>query len=162
MGVALLEEQFQQIRKRIPGFHDHLLHCANLAMQIQHEMRIILDPSTPRICGTCKYSCCEGFPLEGWFSIEDYLLFRVKYGKPNPPPNRIRSAFSCRFLTPDGCSLPENLRPFTCVKINCKRLTQDLTARGMDINFNQLKSALDAIQQHLSSFINKHKLALAI
>lgn len=131
-----------------------LTRYVNQAEIVQKEMREILNPLTPGICGPCEHKCCEGFPLEGWFSLEDYVLFRVKYEKPVPPPNRMKRDTACHFLTPEGCSLPENMRPFTCVKINCERLTQSIKSTGMYERFNQLKNKLDTIHKQTSHSIN--------
>ena len=132
----------------------YLSQYVNQAETVQNEMRKILNPLTPKICGPCEHKCCEGFPLEGWFSLEDYVLFRVKYGKPIPPLNRIKRDAACYFLTPEGCSLPEDMRPFTCVKINCKTLTESIKSIGEDKRFNKLKSALDKIHHEVSHSIN--------
>jgi len=126
----------------------------NQAETVQNEMRKILNHLTPKICGKCEHKCCEGFPLEGWFSLEDYVLFRVKYAKPIPPPNRIKRDTACYFLTPEGCSLPENMRPFTCVKTNCEMLTESIKSIGKYQRFNQLKNTLDKIHRQASHSIN--------
>lgn len=132
----------------------YLSQYVNQAETVQNEMRKILNPLTPKICGPCEHKCCEGFPLEGWFSLEDYVLFRVKYGKPVPPPNRIKRDTACYFLTPEGCSLPDNMRPFTCVKTNCVILTEAIKLIGKYQRFNQLKNTLDKIHRQASHSIN--------
>ena len=131
-----------------------LTRYLNQAEAVQKEMREILNRLTPEICGACENKCCEGFPLESWFTYEDYVLFRVKYEKPTPPPNRIKRDTACYFLTPEGCSLPENMRPFTCVKINCEKITQSIKSIGKYHRFNQLKNKLDSIFKQTSHCIN--------
>lgn len=154
LGINTLEEKYQFIIQRKRTEAAFLYRYVNQATMVQNEMRKILDPLTLQICGNCENKCCEGFPLEGWFSLEDYVLFRVKYGKPIPPPNRIKRDTACYFLTPEGCSLPEDMRPFTCVKINCEHLTALIKAIGKIKRFNQLKSALEKIHREVSPIIN--------
>ena len=154
MGITVLEGRFQTIAADIPDIHNRLLHYAESTVIIQSEMRSILNTVTPDICGTCEHKCCEGFPLEGWFTLEDYSLYRVKYGMPVLPLNRIGGPTSCFFLTPEGCSLPENLRPFTCVKINCKKVNEALRVLGKNQHFSNLQNALDRLHREVSQEIN--------
>jgi len=154
LSINTLEEKFQLIIQKEGTEIAHLSQYVTQAKNIQYEMRGILNQLTPLICSHCENKCCEGFPLEGWFSLEDYVLFRVKYDKPIPPINRIKRDTACFFLTPKGCSLPEDMRPFTCVKINCEKLTESIKAIGKARRFNQLKSALDKIHSEVSYIIN--------
>jgi peptidoglycan hydrolase CwlO-like protein len=57
-------------------------------------------------------------------------------------------------LTPEGCSLPEEMRPFTCVKVNCEKLNKYINTTGKTQQLNQLKNALDKIHREVSSLIN--------
>lgn len=154
MGITILEKRFQTIAADSPDIHNRLIHFANSTVFIQSEMRTILNTVTPEICGICEHKCCEGFPLEGWFTLEDYSLYRVKYGIPVLPLNRTGGATSCYFLTPEGCSLPEDLRPFTCVKINCKQVNDALQTLGKDQHFIHLQKALDQLHREVSQQIN--------
>lgn len=154
MGINTLEEKFQLIIRRKGPEIAYLSRYVNQAETVQNGLRKILNHFTPQICGQCDNKCCEGFPLEGWFSLEDYVLFRAKYGKPIPPPNRIKHDTACYFLTPEGCSLPEDMRPFTCVKTNCDTLTESIKSIGKYQQFNQFKSALDKIHREVSHRIN--------
>lgn len=154
MGITSLEERYQSIRSNFPDIHIRLIHCVNRTALIQSEMRTILNSVTPHICAICENKCCEGFPLEGWFSLEDYTLYRIKYGKPVLPVNRTGRATACYFLTPQGCSLPEDMRPFTCVKINCKQISEVLRTLGKDQQFKQLQDDLDRIHREVSQSIN--------
>jgi hypothetical protein len=157
MGITVLEENYQRIREGHPTLTAYLTDCAERAARIQIEMRSIFNHITPYLCTVCENKCCEGFPLEGWFSLEDYILFRTKYARPVPPPNRINNSSACSFVTQKGCSLPENLRPFTCVKINCSKVTEVLRERGEEEHFNKLKTGLDAIHRDVSGRIKEHK-----
>ena len=154
MGIASLEKRYQALSTTVPDIHIRLVHYANITNLIQSEMRTILNSVTPVTCGNCENKCCDGFPLEGWFSLEDYSLYRVKYGKPVLPLNRTGRSTSCYFLTPQGCSLPEDMRPFTCVKINCKQVSEVLRTFGKDQQFNKLQNALDRVHREVSQSIN--------
>jgi hypothetical protein len=161
MGITLLEENYQRIRDGHPALTAYFTGCAERASFIQIEMRSIFNHITPHLCTPCENKCCEGFPLEGWFSLEDYTLFRTKHEKPVSPPNRINHPTACSFVTPRGCSLPEDLRPFTCVKINCSKVTEALKDRGEEEHFKQLITVLDEIHRDISSTIKQHKVPLA-
>ncbi|MBW1853454.1 MAG: hypothetical protein JRJ00_02040 [Deltaproteobacteria bacterium] len=156
LGINILEEKYQLILQngRVPS--DQFSQWASNAANIQEEIRSILNHLTSRLCSQCEHVCCEGFPVEGWFSVEDYILFRAKYDKPIPPLNRIERDTACFFLAPGGCSLPEDLRPFTCVKINCEKLTDSIKAQGKEHRFNQLKNSLDDIRREVSLTIHRH------
>jgi hypothetical protein len=153
MSIETLEEKYQQLQQGMQPSREHLSHCALQASAIQNQMRAILSEVAPGFCGPCEHKCCEGFPLDGWFSFEDYLLFRIKYGRPAAPVNRVMRDTACSFLTPDGCSLPADMRPFTCVKINCEQLNAVLQCSGKEHCFNRLRKALDAILLEVSKSI---------
>ena len=155
MGITTLEEKYQFILQKEITDTARLLRYADQASVVQSEMREILDQFTLQLCSDCERKCCEGFPVEGWFSLEDYALFRVKYGIPTLPPYRIRRDTACSFLTPEGCSLTENLRPFPCVKVNCEGLKDSLSALGKLQQFNQLKDILDTIQWEVHQLITR-------
>jgi len=155
MSIESLEERYQNLKQGIEVSGKHLSRCALRASAIQNHMRAILSEVAPELCGACEHKCCEGFPLEGWFSFEDYVLFRLKYGKPAIPRNRIRRDTACYFLTPEGCSLPADMRPFTCVKVNCQPLNDVLRCSGQEHHFNLLRKALDAILFEVSQSINE-------
>ena len=158
MGITTLEEKYQFIIQQEITDSACLLRYADQASTVQSEMREMLDPLTPQLCTDCERKCCEGFPVEGWFSLEDYALFRVKFGIPALPTNHVKRDTACSFLTPTGCSLTENLRPFPCVKVNCGILKESLIVLGRLQRFNQLKDILDTIQWELHQLITKNNL----
>jgi len=158
MGITTLEENYQLLRQKEITDSALLIRYADQASAVQIEMREILDQLTPQPCSDCERTCCEGFPVEGWFSLEDYALFRVKFGIPALPANRIRRDTACSFLTPEGCALREDLRPFPCVKVNCERLKESLIIAGKVERFNQLKDILDTIQWEVHQLITKNNL----
>lgn len=155
MSIETLEERYQHLKAGMKAHWKHLSYCTLQASAIQIQMRAILREVSPDVCGPCEHKCCEGFPLEGWFSFEDYVLFRLKYEKPAIPRNRIMRPTACSFLTPEGCSLPEDMRPFTCVKVNCERLNDVLRHTGKEQHFNVLRKGLDAILFEVSRLITE-------
>ena len=161
MSIESLEERYQNLKQGMRIACEHLSRCALRASAIQNQMRRILSEVALDFCGPCEHKCCEGFPLEGWFSFEDYVLFRQKYDRPAIPHNRIRRDTACYFLTPEGCSLPADMRPFTCVKVNCQPLNDVLRQRGKEHNFNLLRKSLDAILFEVSQRINDNGSAQA-
>ena len=162
MGITLLEENYQSLKEEIPTLIPYFSDCAQYAARIQTAMRYIFNHITPHLCTACENKCCEGFPLEGWFSLEDYALFRAKYPRPLPPHNRINHSTACSFATPNGCSLPEDLRPFTCVKINCSSVTGAIKDSGEEENLKRLVTALDAIHRDVSNTIKQHRESFVI
>ncbi len=146
MGIATLEENYQRVIQNASIDRVQLLRYANRARAVQQEMREIFKRLSPHPCPHCERSCCEGAPVDGWFSLVDYVLFRLKYGIPNLPTNSIGGDGVCSFLTPAGCSLPGDMRPFSCVKVNCEVLGESLNALGEAQRFRQLKDELDDIQ----------------
>ena len=161
MCIATLEEQYQHLQRSLHLSPADLSHYAGQASLIQNEMRAILDEAAPALCGLCEHKCCEGFPLEGWFSLEDYVLFRLRYERPMMPHNRINRITACSFLTPEGCALPADMRPFTCVKVNCERLNDTLRCLGKENHYNRLRKALDTIHREVSQRIRGTGAALA-
>ena len=151
MSIDTLEEKYQHLQQEILSAGERLTRCALQASAVQNQMRAILGEVAPGFCGPCEHKCCEGFPLEGWFSFEDYVLFRIQYGKPAIPPDRVMRDTACSFLTPEGCSLPADMRPFTCVKVNCEQINDALQRSGKEQHFNLLRKALDAILREIAT-----------
>ena len=98
MGINVLEENYQHIKDGYPALTAYFADYAERASLIQIEMRNIFNHITPHLCTSCENKCCEGFPLEGWFSLEDYVLFRARYAKPVIPPNRNNCPTACSKL----------------------------------------------------------------
>jgi hypothetical protein len=156
MSIDSLEEKYQHLQQVIQSAGERLSRCALQASAVQNQMRAILNEVAPSVCGPCEHKCCEGFPLEGWFSFEDYLLFRITYGKPAVPADRVMRDTACAFLTPDGCSLPADMRPFTCVKVNCEQINAALQRSGKERRYNLLRKALDAIIREVSQSVTEN------
>jgi len=147
MGIKLLEERFQQYRRKYP---QNLSELAFLAREISdHQQSIRKLLSNIPVCAECSASCCIGMPCDGWFTSLDYFAYRMLYDFPEALKVSSGEWRSCSFLTPSGCSLPEDMRPFPCVKVNCAHLNRVLEERGELSEFKKLCGALDNIQTRL-------------
>jgi hypothetical protein len=67
------------------------------------------------------------------------------------------SPWHCSFLGDKGCSLPEDMRPFACVKVNCSQLNLVLDERGELPEFKKLCGMLDEIQTSIWQLIDEHE-----
>ena len=154
MGIAALEEKFQNYTR---DCSDNLPQLKTLARQIsglQKQIRLILDEITPALCPECSTKCCSGMPIDGWFTAEDYFAFRMLYDVPRVSKDSHADWRNCSFLTPEGCSLPENMRPLACVKVNCAGLNTMLAERGELAAFKHLCAQVDDIQTQLWEIVN--------
>ncbi|MCX8044014.1 MAG: hypothetical protein N3B18_07820 [Desulfobacterota bacterium] len=95
----------------------------------------------------CKAPCCQCLPVDGWFTECDYFLFRMLY----PAPVDLRAVGhdgkSCFFLGERGCRLPSDMRPFPCVKVNCKNVIEELKRYGRLDAFTALNNELEQLQE---------------
>jgi hypothetical protein len=147
MGIEVLEELFQQYKRNYP---QNLPELASLAQQIsrhQHLIRKIL--STITVCAACSAKCCIGMPCDGWFTALDYFAYRMLYDFPAVLKVSSGEWWNCSFLSQAGCSLPEDMRPLACVKVNCPHLNQILEERGELSEFKKICEAIDDIQTRL-------------
>jgi hypothetical protein len=157
MGIEVLEKKFQSYSLQHPL---HLLQLREFARQIarlQQKMRRIFAPIAPSLCSACTTKCCSGMPIEGWFTAEDYFAYRMLYDMPAALKAEAPIWGSCSFLHPDGCSLPEDMRPLACVKVNCPALNRELEERGGIEEFKRLCAALDDIQTKLWELVTAHE-----
>ena len=149
MGIENLEDKYQRFCTQFPAELPVLERNAGRAACIQCAMRDLLDAITARICPSCTASCCMSMPVEGWFTEGDYFLFRQRYPAPYALRRTDAPASACRFLGPQGCVLPRDLRPFPCVKVNCSAVSQALQEAGQGRCFQQLHDTLGELQQEL-------------
>jgi hypothetical protein len=149
MGLEILEEKFQRHLRRFPDQVSTLQSIAMRVASVQQEMRRILNRITPRLCAACSSSCCRCMPVEGWFTEGDYFTYRMLYDPPFAL--RISSADprGCAFLGPGGCVLPEDMRPFPCVKVNCTVVARELEAGGLAGDFMRQYEALGRLQEEI-------------
>jgi len=162
MGLEILEDKFQrylqQFSERRPLLHSLAVRVAS----VQLEMRRILNRITPQICGACISSCCRCMPVEGWFTEGDYFAYRMLHDAPFALRLGSAATGGCAFLGPAGCALPEDLRPFPCVKVNCAAIAAELEARGLEGEFMRLHADLSALQEEiwplLAEYLSEHAL----
>ncbi|MCX5885609.1 MAG: hypothetical protein NT096_06850 [Proteobacteria bacterium] len=147
MGIELLEERFQQYRRKYP---QNLSELALLGREISgHQQSIRKILRNIPVCAECSTSCCIGIPCDGWFTSLDYFAYRMLYDFPEALKASPGEWRNCSFLSQAGCSLPEDMRPLPCVKVNCSHLNQVLEERGELSEFKKLCEALDDIQTRL-------------
>ncbi len=149
MSIRRLEIAFQKFRKNHPDKLDALKSIGNQIFVVQNEMRSILNEITPIVCSTCESSCCKIMPVEGWFTENDYFVFRIFYNAPLGLRVSENKGTECAFLGQKGCTLPNGIRPFPCVQVNCKAINRALLSDGYLETFNNLKSKLDMLQKQL-------------
>jgi hypothetical protein len=157
MGIELLEERYQDFIAANPGNVQQLKKLSDQSNLIQLNMRALLDSITAQVCPACTAPCCQCMPVEGWFTEADYFIFRanndapfdlrVDHGIPN----------GCAFLGEKGCVLPADSRPFPCVKVNCKTVTEQLKNSNAHEQFTQLYEAMDTLQEKLWYLIHPDK-----
>jgi hypothetical protein len=157
MGIELLEEKYQDFKKRYPVFLPELKKLAQHIARLQKQMRKLFAPIAPPLCTACSTKCCSGMPIEGWFTAEDYFSYRMLYDMPEALKAEAPLWGSCSFLKTDGCALPENMRPLACVKVNCPELNMKLEERGELEEFKRLCAALDEIQMQLWKLVSAHE-----
>lgn len=148
MGLKLLEKDFQQFLKDNGEELTRLKSVAEKVLTVQQAMRGYLDEITPIVCKTCETPCCRLMPVEGWFTKNDYYLFRIFYENPAAFIDESRSKEGCLFLGAQGCVLPGDLRSFPCVKVNCRAVKDCLKKKGWDRDFNHLYDELCRLQEH--------------
>ncbi|HUT83202.1 MAG TPA: hypothetical protein VMX95_01030 [Thermodesulfobacteriota bacterium] len=147
MGIELIEERFQQYKRKYP---QNLPELALLGREISgHQQSIRKILRNIPVCAECSTSCCIGIPCDGWFTSLDYFAYRMLYDFPEALKVSSGEWRNCSFLTQAGCSLPEDMRPLPCVKVNCAHLNQVLEERGELSEFKKLCEALDDIQTRL-------------
>jgi len=134
-----------------------LKELARQIARLQQQMRKLFAPAAQALCAACTTKCCSGMPIEGWFTAEDYFAYRMLYDVPVALMAEAPEWGSCSFLQPHGCSLPEDMRPLACVKVNCPALNRELEERGDMGAFKQLCDQLDDIQTKLWELVTAHE-----
>lgn len=149
MGIEILEDKFQKYAAACP-YNLSMLHAIALQVSvIQRDMRRLFDDITPVLCAACQAPCCQCMPVEGWFTESDYFIYRMLYDAPFSLRAERHDGKSCLFLGPSGCTLPEDMRPFPCVKVNCTRVSLELESRGRIEAFHLLNARLEVLQDEV-------------
>ena len=149
MGLEMLEKKFQNYLREHPENISRLKLIAEKISSVQKKMRGLLDSITSEICRKCSTSCCSTLPVEGWFTESDYFIYRTCYEAPFHLKLSHDNETACVFLGTGGCVLPADMRPFPCVKVNCKWVSKELNVKGSINEFNQLNNDLGEIQKKL-------------
>jgi hypothetical protein len=155
MGLEFLENRFQEYKSKYPQDVPGLKNLAKQVEGTQKKVRKVLDSVTPALCSTCHATCCKGMPVDGWFTAGDYFLYRMLYDTPVKLKVEANDERSCSFLATTGCTLPCDMRPFACVKVNCERLDQKLKKAGEFDVFMILREELDNLQEALWRIIQR-------
>jgi len=157
MGIDLLEERYQSFIAANQDCIEQLKKLSDQNSLIQLNMRALLDTITAQVCPDCKAPCCQCMPVEGWFTEADYFIYRAN----NEAPFSLRIDHGipngCAFLGDTGCVLPAGSRPFPCVKVNCKTVTELLKRNEAQAKFTQLYEAMDALQEKLWRLISPER-----
>jgi hypothetical protein len=149
MGLDLLEKRFREYVRAHPENIDKLRAIAGDVSRVQTEIRNLIDGITSRICPSCKASCCEMMPVDGWFTENDYFVYRVLHDAPFDMRASSKQDMGCRFLGPEGCVLPLDSRPFPCVRVNCAALVGVLESNGDRAKVDALIEEMDRLQKQI-------------
>ncbi len=156
MGLDILEEKFNRFRREHPEHLPVLREIAGRVARIQTDMRTVLDGITGRLCPACKAPCCRCLPVEGWFTENDYFIYRMKYEAPYGLRVDHGIERGCAFLGPRGCVLAPDIRPFPCVKVNCDAVRRELDSCGTRARFNRLYEEMEAEQEKIWPFVKPY------
>jgi len=149
MGLEVLEEKYRRQCREKPETIDRFREIADEVAVIQTEMRRLFDDITPVLCRDCKAPCCQCMPVEGWFTENDYFVYRARYEAPFALRQDHGIPNGCAFLGEQGCVLPADIRPFPCVKVNCRAVRDELQKRGRLDRFAELYDALERLQAEI-------------
>ncbi len=155
MGLEVLENKYKLYIKKYPGNISRLQTIAHKIAAVQCSMRDLLDGITSGVCASCEHPCCQCMPVDGWFTESDYFIFRMLYEAPFNLRVPHDSETGCSFLGSQGCVLPKDIRPYPCVKVNCKVVTQQLEAGGKAGQFNRLYDELGSLQEQVWSLLSE-------
>lgn len=123
---SIAEEELQWLKQRIA-----------LIEAVQKQIHaLFIDAGGSEICRTCSGSCCEhGHNHITLINVVAALLH-------NEVPEVDFSA-TCPFLTPRGCSMDINLRPFNCVTFICDHIQAHMKSAQVE-EFYRLEKLLRA------------------
>ena len=149
MGLEILEKKYQHFREAFPEKMPALHLIAQQVADVQLRMRDVLDGVTAAVCPQCVHSCCRCMPVEGWFTESDYFIYRTRHAAPFALRVQQLQGTGCAFLSSTGCVLPADVRPFPCVKVNCREVTAALEEHGRAAAFTSLYHALSMLQEQI-------------
>ncbi len=109
----------------------------------QRELRREFEAFTQSHCATCPTPCCR---KPSRITRQDILLAqntgwrsKVKFVEPDEDIFELREAEGeegqvppdCDYLTPGGCSFPQDMRPFGCVTYVCRYMHADMNKQTL-------------------------------
>jgi hypothetical protein len=151
LSIGFLEENYQVFVRRRRAVA-RLKEIAGRYTVLQARMRALLSEVTGVVCAECGSKCCLCFPVEGWFGMPDYFIFRLRFPKPSLPDDvEEEMTKGCSFLTRQGCALAGDRRPFACTMYDCKRVYDSLRRGGNYRAYAEFKEALRRVHHEASS-----------
>ncbi|MCA1905094.1 MAG: hypothetical protein LDL11_00710 [Desulfarculus sp.] len=78
----------------------------------------------PGLCPDCADPCCQRVSPHGLLDQTDVLYLAVRGWRGTPL--AMPTAKGCPFLTPGGCGLPWQARPFACLRYLCRPIQRAL------------------------------------
>jgi len=96
----------------------------------------LFDHLTPATCGICRDPCCRQAKV--WLDFTDLLFLHLN--RELLPPHQLRRNphEACRFLGPQGCSLPHRSRPWICSWYICpdlyRAIARDIPGGGVQVD----------------------------
>jgi hypothetical protein len=123
---SIADEELQWLKQRI-----------SLIESVQEQIHtLFLDADGSRACRTCSGSCCE-------HGHNHITLINVVAALLHNDVPEVDFSSTCPFLTPRGCSLGVNLRPFNCVTFICDHIEAHMNEIQVD-EFYRLEKLLRA------------------
>jgi len=112
-----------------------------LAQVVEHKralQRLFVSAGGVAACRACDGACCAR-GHHHMTLVEVLCVLRSDSPLPDPDPLN-----TCPFLTPSGCSLAPELRPFNCVTFNCEAVEGRLSPEQV-ATFYRLEKELRAL-----------------
>ncbi len=127
------------------------------------ELRDILD-QVSHVCGNCSSNCCNN--TTGYYSDIDYLYLAAT-GKDKLVNFDLNGLYdrlfdgndsACMWLSPSGCVLESDIRPYTCAVHSCESLLGALRKKGQVRKYNTALKGLHRLNEYMSSLCSYIKL----
>jgi hypothetical protein len=120
-GTAKLWHEINQsFALHLKLFHDQLIQARLYAKLIKKNFQRIfplMDNLCSKTCPVCIEACCVH--AKPWYDFKDLVYLHLcKLPIPTAQPiGQLKD--SCRYLTPNGCNLPRQIRPWICTWYLC-------------------------------------------
>ena len=107
-------------------FNTALVEVASEIDRILSEVILLQRDYVLKVCPACERPCCER--VGHLFDERDVIFLKVFFNR-TAPRKRSRTVGGCAFLSPDGCLLEPESRPFICHRYLCVRLKNEMTRK---------------------------------